>query len=330
MTEFGFPFQAARDIDAEIDLPKPRVRWHYTTAESLPLILRNHTLWATNIEFLNDTDEIRAGIKQVKRYFRNRDRRFLSPKEQDSEIDFSAARELIDEWEEFPFRGSAFTVSFSRDGDDNSQWDRYAQRDGYAIGIREDSHMPILGCEPPSGTLRGHIEDVPLRWTRMAYRRRKHQTLIRDAVGAMQEGLARNPYPDEDVDMSDLMRDQAVSDYVVAVASIKNRGFRAEREVRYVVTHPDNEDVIHRRTGAYGGENETTFVKLTGAPLEHDDLLHPGDRLQYQPRPLPLPIVKVRLGPSRQTADDVQYVKNLLDECGYSGVKVVKSKSTQR
>lgn len=330
MAEFGFPFQEALNPGAELDLPKPPVRWHYTAAATLPMILRNHVLWATNIEFLNDTEEIITGIRQAKRYFHNRDNRSLSPKEQDSETDLSAAREIIKEWEEFPFQGSAFIVSFSRDGDDNSQWDRYAQRDGYAIGIPEDSHMPILGSGPPIGIFRSHIEDVPLRWTRMAYRRRKHQELIRHAVSNMQEGLTRNPYPDEDVDMSALMRDQAVSDYVIAVASIKNRGFRAEREVRYVVAHPDNEDVIHRRTGAYGGENATTFVKLTGSPLENGDLLHPGDHVQYQTQPRPLPIVKVRLGPSLQSEDDVRYVESLLDECGYPGVKVVKSKSTQR
>lgn len=317
------------EYSAEMAKPKqPPIRWHYTNYETLPLILENHALWATNVEFLNDTDEIKLGIKRVKQHLSDHGNANLSPKNQDSQLDLSGVRELIEDWEDFPYSSSAFTTSFSRDGDDNSQWDRYAGRNGFAIGIREGSHLPILGEGPAGGGNGAHVEDEPLRWASMVYSRRKQTALIERALGSMHDGMTRNAYPGDDVDMSSVIRDQAISEYVMAAARIKNRGFRAEREVRYIVSQPRDTDAIHRRRGPYGAD--TTFIKLTGAPDGADEVFHPGDRPMYQPTPVCLPIVKVRLGPALKGEADVREVEELLAGNGYHGVKVVRSCSTQR
>lgn len=304
------------------------IRWHYTTASTLPLILENHALWATSVDFLNDTDEIKLGIKRIKRYISDQDKGFMSPKDRHSQPDMTDVRELIEEWEHFPYLASAFTTSFSRDGDDNSQWDRYAKRDGFAIGIREGSHMPILGDEPDGGTTRSNVVDAPLRWASMVYARRKQTALIQHALDNMHDGMMRNAHPEADVDMSSIIRDQAISDYVMAAARIKNRGFRSEREVRYVVSRPQNAAAIHTRSGPHGPA--TTYVKLTGAPDGAVDVSHLGDLPLYQSPAFRLPIVKVRLGPDRKESTEVAKVEQLLADNGYHGVKVVRSRSTQR
>ena len=125
------------------------------------------------MRFLNDTDEIELGIKRVRKHLRAQVNANFSPKDLASQPDPAELYELIEDWEDPPYLGSAFTTSFSRDGDDNSQWDRYAGRDGYAIGVRQGSHLPILGDGPTGGGNGFHLVDEPLCWADMVYSRRK-------------------------------------------------------------------------------------------------------------------------------------------------------------
>ncbi|MHA7303523.1 hypothetical protein [Pseudarthrobacter sp. MDT1-22] len=310
-----------------------RVVWHYTSAEVFESVIRNDVIWATDVGYLNDTDEIKLGIKKFKKQLRKEGRAksdvFLSPKEQDAALDLEPVRELLEEWEHYPFQGSAFSVSFSRYGDDNSQWDRYAgQGTGVAIGIRQGSHMPILGDEGSAGSGYGPIEDVPFHWTKMRYERSRQVQAIHSSVGEMLSGMERNPHPDVDVDMSGLIRDQALSEYARGVASIKNRGFRAEHEIRYVISRPSNPDVVHTRPHAKSGLGDVPFLKITGAAEGADLEDDPRWLPQYQETPLTLPIAKVRLGPKHHGS--IEETLMTLERGGYRAVPVVKSRSTLR
>lgn len=309
------------DDSAQGDDAKGRLVWHYTTSDVFRSIVENHVIWASDINHLNDTDEIRLGIKRFRKTLKVREAQPFSPKEQTEPPDLSEVRSLVEDWEDYPLSGSAFTVSFSRFGDDNSQWERYGgNATGVALGIRLGAYMPILGEGPSAGSLRTVIEDVPFYWTKMLYKRRKQVQAIQAAMSSMVDGMSRNPSPDDDIDMTDLIRDQALGDYAMAAARVKNRGFRAEREYRYVVSRPDSQSAIHARPGG------VPFVKVTGGPDEVDS--DPRYRPMYQATPMQLPIAKVRLGPkSKESAGDVQ---DLLHQNGYRQVQVKKSRSTLR
>lgn len=306
---------------------RERIVWHYTSAAVFDQIVEKHVMWATDVGCLNDTDEIGLGIRRFKKRMASTEDSSLSPKDRDSALDLDLVRELVDTWEDYPFDGSAFTVSFSRHGDDNSQWERYADNGGgVAIGIRQGSYMPILGAEAQVGTSTGVIEDIPFYWTEMLYKRRKQNAAIDSAASEMLSGMSRNAYPEDGIDMSRLIQDQAISEYARAAASIKNAGFRAEKEVRYVISRPDSPDAIFTRLA---DDKTVPFVKITGAPADTDRATDPRWLPQYQGTPLPLPIAKVRLGP--KNANDVLAVTDLLHSNGYGkDVRVVKSKSTLR
>lgn len=304
-------------IDA--DEPKQRLVWHYTSADVFKSIIENHVIWASDVNNLNDSDEIRLGIKRFSKTLKARHDNFSSPKEQLEAAELSEVHSLIESWKTYPLYGSAFTVSFSRYGDDNSQWQRYAaDATGVAIGIRQGAYMPVLGDEPSVGSVSGIIEDVPLYWTKMLYKRREQQDSIEYAVSEMLDSLSRNPSPDEDVDMSELIRDQALSAYSAAAASVKNKGFRAENEYRYVISRPHSASAIHTRP------NGVPFVKITGGPADVDS--DPRYRAFYQTTAMHLPIEKVRLGP--KTNDTLGEVQDLLQQNGYTEVQVKKSRST--
>ncbi len=127
------------------------------------------------------------------------------------------------------YTGSEFVLSFSKRGDDNSRWDRYAGRDGFAIGIPVNVYLPVLGVEPETTERSSYFEEVPLRWTSMSYRPREQEAEALRALYSAHEEPTPNPHPDRDVELSGWFWDQATSTYVGAVASMKNRGFQSER-----------------------------------------------------------------------------------------------------
>lgn len=303
--------------------------WHYTSVDVFEQIIANHAIWATDVGYLNDTDEIRLGVKRFKKRLEQAAEPAFSLSDQDNALDFKPVQELISSWEDYPFDGSAFVISFSRYGDDNSQWERYGHgAQGVAIGIRRGAHMPVLGTAPGFGGT-SVIEDVPNYWTNMLYKRREQDDVLDRATGVIRDGLTQNPSPEAGVDLSGLFKDQALSEYGRAVAKVKNVGFRAEKEVRYVVSRPGNPDVIHTRDDRTDPTKKVPFVKVTGAPASAASETDPRWLPQYQETPLLLPIAKVRLGPKNTV--DVMEVEDLLASSGYgNSIRVVRSKSTLR
>lgn len=295
--------------------------WHYTKPNIFALIVENDALWATDVNHLNDSDEIHIGISEFGKMLKARQEEAFSPKDQLEDLELDVVRELVESWKDYPLTGSAFTVSFSQHGDDNSQWDRYAANaSGFAIGFRKEAYMPILGDETPAGRNRSATEDVPFYWTKMHYELEDQQKAIESAVSEVLDGMSRKPYPDEETDMTKWIREQALSSYSRAVASIKNPGFRAENEYRYVVSRPGAPSVIQKRPDG------VEYVRITGGPAEVDP--DPRYRPTYQADPLPLPIEVVRLGP--KSAKSVPEIEDVLRQHGYADVRVVVSESTQK
>ena len=54
--------------------PPSQELFHYTSMEGLRGVVAGKTLWATNIEFLNDTSEFRHGEEVLKRIIKTRKR----------------------------------------------------------------------------------------------------------------------------------------------------------------------------------------------------------------------------------------------------------------
>src|SRR5579872_4700092 len=124
--------------------------WHYTTGEGFLGILQSSTLYATQVAALNDsreteyaTDLFKQAVKQV-----------ITDKSADSNaVAFlNTVLEFVKEEPDNPTRGISkfFVTCFSAEGDDVSQWDRYAKRNGYAIGF----FPAALNREPNSSLYR--------------------------------------------------------------------------------------------------------------------------------------------------------------------------------
>lgn len=115
----------------------PDTLYHYTDANSLMSILRTQTLWATDAIYLNDSREIRYGIKKFKKAL-------LSYKPVDKlngmdSIAVGKALEQIDSIESLLHDGNArrvYVTCFSAKSDSLSQWRGYGNSGGgFAIGF---------------------------------------------------------------------------------------------------------------------------------------------------------------------------------------------------
>ena len=106
--------------------------YHYTNQTGLLGIVETRELWASKIQYLNDTTEFNHGLNHITHLLEERER------ESTDQIDrnyIAALRESVERLSML----NVFVVSFSATGDLLSQWRAYSRNElGYAVGFRID------------------------------------------------------------------------------------------------------------------------------------------------------------------------------------------------
>lgn len=304
--------------------------WHYTRHDVVEKIIVNHELWAADVAGLNDATELKLGNKRVRQAFKAMKRGWDRYDDTAPEINFRELKESLEGAAGDLYHGSAFVTCFSPEPDDTEQWQKYAGATGFAIAMPRDVYLPVVGTQLPIPPRGPYIEEFPFRWLDLVYDKPDQLELATRAIWEIHHGEDEGAYIDARHDMADnfgsIFRDRGSSGYVDAVASIKNKDFFREREVRYAVTKPDNPASIHPNpVGTF------THIRITGArsdPFATDWDKHDPD--YYQATPSNLPIVKIRIGPGNDFAAEKARLRPLLDANGYSAVTLVKSSSPFR
>ncbi len=114
--------------------------YHYTSPEGLIGILEAGTIWATSLFYLNDSAELLTGLRVA--------RQILEKMRDDSpgQIQRERLDWLLKELQSIN-PGSispTFVCSFSRRGDQLSQWRAYCRGGGYALGFPEDLLREVI------------------------------------------------------------------------------------------------------------------------------------------------------------------------------------------
>jgi len=118
--------------------------YHYTTPDSLIGIVENHTLWATDVFYLNDSEEFALGIQIARDYLVRKLRKRADAEDDDSTIGklewMDRLEWLHNELENIgPLRKqSVYVSSLSVEDDQLSQWRAYCAGGGFAIGFKVD------------------------------------------------------------------------------------------------------------------------------------------------------------------------------------------------
>jgi hypothetical protein len=113
--------------------------WHYTGFDACKSILEKGTMYASNLEFLNDTEEFNYALKLIRRAFEKLDRIpadvGLPPMPPERLYDFLHTRIT-----HFFYQNGYFVTCFSSKPDDLSQWRAYAGSiPGFAIGFDKEA-----------------------------------------------------------------------------------------------------------------------------------------------------------------------------------------------
>jgi Protein of unknown function (DUF2971) len=115
--------------------------YHYTTQAGLLGIIRSRTLWATGIQYLNDTTEFRYAIELLRELADGR--RFLCATLVPDPIAALAGASLPGQPEEL------YVASFSEHSDQLSQWRAYSRGgNGFSLGFDSSVLAPALAHLP--------------------------------------------------------------------------------------------------------------------------------------------------------------------------------------
>lgn len=270
------------------DHPQPPRLYHYTDVQGLLGIIQSQTLWATHVDYLNDSSEVQYARRLVVE--------MLTAYEAEAKLDvsraiLSRARETFD----LVAATDLYVLCFCEQGDLLSQWRGYGRGgDGYAIGI--DAASLVAKRESMGEFFFGKVEYDSDR------QRQLLALVIETLVSGVAPHVAAEPSATKAAALDECARLMRRVLWF-ALVTFKDPTFVSEQEWRVI-------SILSHR------ESETR-VKLRAA----GNRLAPYLDLDFkQSKALPegkIPIVEVRHGPTLQPAMAKAGLKLLLRRYGY-------------
>lgn len=277
------------------DQAEPELLYHYTTLDGLLGIIRDGELWATQIQYLNDTSEFEAGprtaVNQMIEEF-GREGESSNAIEKYSPLVALSGRRV-------------YVASFSatENGDDLSQWRAYGgPHSGFSLGF-SPNYLKLI-CEHlvnlEGSALWAGKEIKPLIQCSY-YTKDDDNDLaeIRRNIGYFAEYLKIDPLPTE-------------FKFAQYSAGLKDKSFRAEEEWRITLIRKNDttSDLIRfRRSGSL-------IVPYVRIPLRWD-----GQHIE---------INRMVVGPTPHKEKAKEAAEMLLRSCGVTFKEIVESKVPYR
>jgi hypothetical protein len=271
-------------------MSKTNTLYHYTTAAGLLGILRNSTLWATDLRFLNDAQEAIYAQELVTNAVRGMKNPVLDPGHFAYEMG-EAAVETFAQYREYVLDAlnsaefGVYVACFCESGDLLSQWRGYGADHGYAIELKADALATALGglnTYPPATGL-----------ARVRYGSDAAADVVSLAVEAVADFNLNHP---------GVKAEYKALHLAALLATIKNPGFYEEKEWRLFAAFdryqqgPIVDPVSHE---------PTRFRSTPMAIVPYIEVQLPSDA-----------IVTVRVGPGSSTDVREAGVRRLLECLG--------------
>lgn len=272
--------------------------WHYTTLDTLALILQSNSLLATEVSFQNDireTSTADAAFKEALELLANEDRYRMFARE--------ALRFLADEDNWQPTigmvsnqltRNARFILCASTDPDSLFAWRTYANGGiGCAVGL--DPNVALGVVDPAAGPARRRVH----HWRKVVYSQRK----IRQEAGRVLIQLAEQWLRERGDGRAEADADAAFGVTVMNLAEMRSRlramakdpAFADEHEQRVTV-----DSVSYKAlTTTPSSMGPRPHVRLVAS--QEGNWGEPCERADLAPK---LPIRAVRLGPDAPESAD--------------------------
>lgn len=104
--------------------------YYYTTTETMRYILENGDIYATHMSYMNDSEEYKNGLRELKNLVNQR------LKNQSNEDAVKGIEKIQSEEIQFEEMPDSFSISFSTNKDLLSQWSMYAKESGVSLHMQ--------------------------------------------------------------------------------------------------------------------------------------------------------------------------------------------------
>lgn len=261
--------------------------YHYTDLNGLKGIVSNNSLWATNIYYLNDRLEFRHGLSCYLNAL-NTHRHEVSSEVRNNIVGFIESIEKIRDLH-------IYSISFSREVDQLSQWRGYGRDCGVCIEFDED-YLHAAFKNAGYFIQRSDVDYV---------KSSDHDEIWKIAKSFSPINHLEIAFRDDSKHINShahmLMRG--------LVAFIKHDSFSEEKEYRFVFTPKLDNPVVEFRV------SENGFVPYIVLKCEGKEKL---------------PIKSVHIGPVKERDEIQKGIRFLLDYYGYQDVVIENSKIPYR
>jgi len=286
--------------------------YHYTDFHGLIGILKNQSLFATNINFLNDTKEFNHGIELLEYIFNS------FPTNEETKGILNHLRSDV----KTIYSLDRYVTCFSKNGDLLSQWRSYGnQGNGIAIGFESRE----IG-----NSLEEYVNGINI-----IYDETTQKSIIQEYIKILLEYFQSKK---ELFDWSDndyeLLVSRTILEYLEGIlASFKHPSFIEEQEFRIEynidgnINKRNNKELFFRNSDNLIIPYVKLFSKLVESEINEIDKLE--DFLNLEQGKM-LPIKEIILGPSLDFEMNSLAIEMLLNRNGYEGVKIKPSKIPYR
>lgn len=121
--------------------------YYYTTVETMRFILQNGNIYATNLKYMNDSEEYSNGLVEMRKILNEQ---------------FPQTRNIINESElakRIEGHPEIYSISFSTQRDLLSQWSMYAGESGVSLKIDFDCSLKYLFYSDKAGKVRDYSRE---------------------------------------------------------------------------------------------------------------------------------------------------------------------------
>lgn len=236
--------------------------WHYTDAQALVSIVSTGAMWASHVEALNDTSELKYGWTILANAWASiraascsagADDRVVSLFDETLQDADRAASDL---------QGEVYVVSASANGDNLNQWQHYGNH-GYALGLRRS-----IGLHAEVHTAGGTPSIANGHWQGVLYEPDRATTHAKRALT------------------------DAVRDLTPRITAVAKGDLFAHMDSRYAIQHRLSQAVALYKHPAFSAEDEHRVIFIDSLNSSHAPVksrARAGRLLQYSRHVAPLP-----------------------------------------
>lgn len=256
----------------------PGLLYHYTDSGGLKGILENLCIWATDVQFLNDAQELQFGRNELYEALGEYAKEIAPEGTPEGSAECSraaivmGARSYIEEGNSAQLSGyfSPYVACFCEEGDLLSQWRGYASGGGYAIGFKSEALRQVALIDPRTGNQAPSMMGSEVNLIRVTYGPDAISEMVSSVIGK----IAPRPQAHSGVHG----HYQAGTVVIPALARIKHEAFREEREWR-LLTAPESA-VAEFRTSGLGLVPYLT-LKIDSAAIQ-EVVVGPGSHMNLR------------------------------------------------